>query len=223
MGDGWSQQIDAYCERLGPAFWAEPANAVTNAAFLIAAAAVGLVLARRGRLEAGTGVLLALLSVIGIGSFLFHTFATRWAALADTLPIGIFIVVYLMLALRRGFGLGWPAAAGLGLAFLPAAVGLSYGIGSVTGGLLGASSGYLPALLVLLLCAGLLVRKNRTVGRELLIAAGIFVASLSFRTLDEPLCGTVPFGTHFLWHLLNALLLGLLIWTMGRMTAEMRG
>lgn len=223
MGTGWGQQIDAYCERLGPGFWAEPANAVTNAAFLIAAAAVGLALARRGRLEAGTGMLLALLTLIGIGSFLFHTFATRWAALADTLPIGIFIVVYLILALRRGFGLAWTAAVVLGLAFLPAAVGLGYGIGSVTGGLLGASSGYLPALLVLLLCAGLLLPRNRVVGRELLIAAGIFVASLSFRTLDEPLCGSVPFGTHFLWHLLNALLLGLLIWTMGRMTAEMRG
>ena len=30
-------RIDAYCERLGPAFWAEPVNALTNAAFPIAA------------------------------------------------------------------------------------------------------------------------------------------------------------------------------------------
>lgn len=29
--------VDIYCERLGPSFWAEPFNAVTNASFLIAA------------------------------------------------------------------------------------------------------------------------------------------------------------------------------------------
>ncbi|MFT7390517.1 MAG: hypothetical protein ACI9ZH_000740, partial [Paracoccaceae bacterium] len=31
------QAIDAYCERLGPQFWAEPVNAATNLAFLIGA------------------------------------------------------------------------------------------------------------------------------------------------------------------------------------------
>ena len=36
----WSAPIDAYCERLGPQFWAEPVNAATNGAFLIAALAV---------------------------------------------------------------------------------------------------------------------------------------------------------------------------------------
>jgi hypothetical protein len=29
--------IDAYCERLGPGLWAEPLNAVTNLAFIVAA------------------------------------------------------------------------------------------------------------------------------------------------------------------------------------------
>jgi hypothetical protein len=31
------------------------------------------------------------------------------------------------------------------------------------------------------------------------------------RTLDEPFCATFPIGTHFLWHLLNALMLGWMI------------
>jgi hypothetical protein len=29
--------IDAYCERLGPGLWAEPLNALTNLAFIVAA------------------------------------------------------------------------------------------------------------------------------------------------------------------------------------------
>ena len=35
------------------------------------------------------------------------------------------------------------------------------------------------------------------------------VVSLTLRTLDEPLCGAWPIGTHFLWHLLNAVTLWL--------------
>ena len=32
-----NEQMDNYCERVGPEFWSEPLNAVTNAAFLVAA------------------------------------------------------------------------------------------------------------------------------------------------------------------------------------------
>jgi hypothetical protein len=35
----WSTPIDLYCERADPSFWAEPVNALSNCAFLIAAAA----------------------------------------------------------------------------------------------------------------------------------------------------------------------------------------
>ena len=34
----WSEPLNLYCERLGPGLWAEPLNAVSNAAFFIAAA-----------------------------------------------------------------------------------------------------------------------------------------------------------------------------------------
>ena len=32
-----TQQFDGYCERVDLTYWAEPVNAITNAAFLIAA------------------------------------------------------------------------------------------------------------------------------------------------------------------------------------------
>ena len=75
----WSQTIDAYCERTDASFWSEPLNAVTNLAFLITAL-VSWQRVRGERLPLA-GLLCALLAMIGIGSFLFHTFATRWAAL----------------------------------------------------------------------------------------------------------------------------------------------
>lgn len=79
-GENWGSVIDGYCERTGPEFWSEPVNALTNAAFLVAA----FVMWRRtgGRLPLAN-LMILLLALIGVGSFLFHTFATTWAALAD--------------------------------------------------------------------------------------------------------------------------------------------
>lgn len=45
-----------------------------------------------------------------IGSFLFHTLATGWAALADTLPILLFILGYLIVFAHRFAGLPWSRA-----------------------------------------------------------------------------------------------------------------
>ena len=38
----WSTPIDLYCERTDASLWAEPANALTNTAFLVAASAAFL-------------------------------------------------------------------------------------------------------------------------------------------------------------------------------------
>ena len=107
----WTASIDAYCERTSAAFWAEPLNAWSNMAFF-AAAMIGLSLwsLRGGKDRAGLGLCL-LVAVIGAGSFLFHTVATRWASLADVLPIAVFIYAYFALALVRFFGLSRLVAA----------------------------------------------------------------------------------------------------------------
>ena len=33
----WLRVVDGYCERTGPGYWSEPLNALSNAAFLVAA------------------------------------------------------------------------------------------------------------------------------------------------------------------------------------------
>ncbi|WP_366524500.1 ceramidase domain-containing protein [uncultured Tateyamaria sp.] len=81
--DGLWRQIDGYCERLGPHYWAEPINAVTNAAFVLAA----LIMWRRSAGLPLGRALAAVLGVIGVGSYLFHTHAQVWAAIVDVLPI----------------------------------------------------------------------------------------------------------------------------------------
>ena len=60
---------------------------------------------------------------------------------------------------------------------------------------------YLSALLVL---GGIAVRW-RGPERHLFVIAGVaFAVSLTFRTLDEPLCDALPISTHYAWHVLNA-------------------
>ncbi len=82
----WSQPIDLYCERTDAAFWSEPVNAVSNVAFLIAAAAAFVRWRRGDRGDWPALALIGVVTAVGIGSFTFHTVATRGAVLADVDP-----------------------------------------------------------------------------------------------------------------------------------------
>lgn len=203
----WTQAIDAYCERTDPSFWSEPVNAVTNAAFLIAAFVMFLRVRGQGLPIALS--LVAILAAIGVGSFLFHTFATPWAAMADTLPIALFILLYLFAANLHFWG--WPLwGAILGtLAFFPyaaVAVPLFQSLPFFV-----ISAGYWPVPLLIGVYGVLLRRRALETARGLLVGAAILALSLVMRSLDEPLCAAIPVGTHFWWHVLNAIMLGWMI------------
>lgn len=204
----WTTQVNVYCERLGPQFWAEPVNAVTNLAFIVAAVLMAPH-AQRAR-DPGAMLLCAILAVIGVGSFLFHTFATRWAGLADVLPILAFILVAVCLATRRFLGAPWWAAALATLAFMP----VNWGTGQILRATVGSLNGsvmYAGVLVFLLAYAALLARRYPDTARGLLTVAGIFVVSVTARASDASVCGSFPLGTHFLWHIFNGLLLGWMI------------
>lgn len=198
----WSTPIDLYCERLGPSIWAEPVNALSNAAFLIAAWAAFRLWRQRADGDIAILALIAVVAVVGLGSFAFHTLATRGAMLLDVGPIGVFIYGYFLYALRRFLLLSWPAALVLLIAFIALSTGLASWIPR---DVLNGSTGYFPALAALIVI-GWLVRGSAA-AQGLLIAAAVFVASLIFRIVDLDLCGAVPLGTHFLWHILNAVVL----------------
>src|SRR5918993_1114655 len=100
----WSTSVDLYCERTDPSFWSEPLNAVSNAAFLVAALAAAPIRRRAGSRDWGSLFLILVTAAVGIGSFLFHTLATRWSLLADVVPIAIFIYSYFFLSMRGFVG-----------------------------------------------------------------------------------------------------------------------
>ncbi len=204
----WFRAIDGYCERTDPGFWSEPLNALSNLAFIVAAAISWRLAAREG--DTGGKVMAAILAAIGVGSFLFHTEAQVWAVIADVVPIQIFILVYLALATVRFFGVPWWGGVAAAAAFVPASAVLARGIGAVFGPLNG-SVGYLPVPILIAAYAVLLRRRAPAAARGLAIGAGLLAVSLVFRTVDQAVCGAFPIGTHFLWHLLNGVLLGWMI------------
>ena len=197
-----TRSLDIYCERLGPGYWAEPLNAVTNAAFLIAAAVMWR---RTAGLPLGRA-LCVILAAIGVGSYLWHTHGQVWAVILDSGSIAVFSLVFLFAANRDFLGLRPLPALGLTLLYFPYT--------ALTGALFGAlpffaiSAEYWGLPLLMLGYAVVLRRRVPATARGLLAAAALLCVSLTFRSLDGPLCGALPIGTHFLWHLLNGLLLG---------------
>ena len=191
-------QIDLYCERLGPAFWAEPINALTNVAFLIAAWGMWRLSRRASALSPGVWLLIATSVAIGVGSFAFHTAATPWARVLDIVPILVFQLVFLWLYGRGVIALSRPACGLLLLGFFAAAM-----LGRQFPEILNGSLIYAPAFLVIF-ALGIYHARTTSSGRfDLLAAAGVFVASIFFRSIDNAVCDAFPPGTHFLWHVLN--------------------
>lgn len=208
----WTAYVDNYCERVDPSFWAEPLNAVTNAAFILAAAIALVAAIRAGRLEGLTIALIAIATAVGVGSFLFHTYATRWAGVADTTPILLFILTYLYAATRRYVGAPVWAALAAPVLFIPFSAAFVAGWSVVLPSLNG-SQGYFPVIIALVAYGLFLTRRGHPAAKGLFAGAGIFAASLFFRSIDQSACAAIPVGTHFLWHVLNGALLGTVMMT----------
>lgn len=218
--------LTRYCERAGdPAFWAEPLNAISNGAFVLAAlAALYLIWRRPAGSHKVMPVILSLMVIaIGIGSFLFHTTAERWAIYADTVPIGIFMVTYLGYALRQYAGLNWLfVAAGMGAFFYALryakTVQCRSGLFAITdsGPCLNGTMQYSPALIALILIGLTLAAMRHPAWKYLLASAAIFALSMTARTVDLEACNWVVVagyrtGTHYLWHTFNGLMLLVLL------------
>ena len=96
----WFEAVDGYCERIDASFWSEPLNAITNIFFLVAAVWV----LRREGLNSTARILALILGMIGVASFLFHSFAQAWAGALDVLFILFFTLLYLFAASKDFIG-----------------------------------------------------------------------------------------------------------------------
>lgn len=221
-----------YCERgLSPSFWAEPLNALTNGGFILAALVGAAMIAKRPSHERSFWQIFFVLNfiAIAIGSFLFHIVPNVNTALADTGPIGVFMLTYLIFALRRLAGATWLITS-LAIAAFIGVIAMAFKMQCWDGQMgfsldvppgaeakcLNGSLGYGPALVAMWLIAAWLGIRRRPAAFLIFGAALTFLVSLTFRSLDQRLCADWVvlghrMGTHFIWHLLNSLTLFLLL------------
>lgn len=202
--------LDLYCERTGPEFWSEPVNALTNLAF-VAAGLWGLSVARRKNADGFVLLLCWWVVAIGIGSFLFHTFATRLTMWGDILPIAGFTLAYTLFNLRRYLGFSWPKALAIFVVFYAVVGVLTLLVPEWLREASNGTTGYLPPFLALLVFGLWMLWAGNSTGWFNIAAVGIFIVSVTFRALDPLVCDAMPLGTHFLWHAFNGLMLGVVL------------
>lgn len=200
--DALLKPIDAYCERTDASFWAEPLNAITNAAFVIAAYFLLRLWRSQPNKPWPLTAMIICIAVIGAGSFLFHTHANTWSMLADVIPITVFMYLCLGTYMRAVIGLGWHwVILGFGAFGLAGYVSSAY----LAAEWLNGSESYLPAWLSIWLIA--LSLRGQQAARWVALSGLAFTVSLTARSLDMQVCEAFPVGVHFLWHLLNAVVL----------------
>lgn len=214
----YSQRVDhslshfyGVCERHGPGLFAEPLNVITNVGFLIVAIAIYRFYHKHeditGRWIWDIHALTFLTFIIGVNSMIFHMMPTPFTELMDTVPIVMFILIFFLSVLFRIGRTSFFQAAVAFIAFL----GFSHMLVHQFPRALNDSIGYLSSMIALIMIAVYLHLKARPSSSHFMLAAIIGVTSLFCRAIDREVCDIFPLGTHFLWHILNAVLLYILL------------
>ena len=127
----------------------------------------------------------------------------------DVTPILIFILTYIYFANRRF--LLWSKKLSITgvILFFPYQFLVVSILSSIQ--FFDASVQYIPVAILIFFYSGLLHKSKSNLSRELFIGATILSLSIFARTIDAPLCAIVAVGTHFIWHILNAIMLAWMI------------
>ncbi|MDO8518026.1 MAG: ceramidase domain-containing protein [bacterium] len=188
-----------YCEKLGLNFLTEPLNAISNFAFFIVAYFLYQSYRKSKTFKNIYFPLIFLTILIGLGSLLWHTHRSSITLLLDTVPIYIlflfifyFVANFLFSKKITIFILFFYLFTQLFLLFYVPVEFLN-----------GLPRHLFPFVLLLFLIL-LIYRKVGRVAISLLLPVAIFGLAIAFRTIDLSLCEIIPVGTHFLWHISNA-------------------
>lgn len=139
-----------------------------------------------------------LLSLVGISSALWHLTSFAWADLLDTGSIAIFCLATTYLLFSKIFTSKIHVVLSLVVLVL-----LSFFIEQVS--IMNGSLVYIFLFFILLIPGLIYLKKAPIVRRYMVLALVVFGLAIVFRILDPVLCEYVPMGTHFIWHILMAL------------------
>ena len=195
-----------YCEA-STGWLLEPINTLTNIGFFITAWLLWRHYKRTGDGALPNDIRLLVLLIVGVGfgSTAWHATQEGWGLFLDSLFIQLFMLTYLVSYLRRYTEWSLPARIASMVLFMGACIASP---SLWPWDFAHASAGYIPALLLLCVFA---LHQHRILRFKaagyLGIATGVFALSLSLRTADTEVCAYIPMGLHFMWHILNAIVL----------------
>lgn len=197
------EYLDHYCERIASGLWGEPFNVISNVGFFITAYCLWRVLQKSEEGLIGHKLdlvgLLALMVMIGLGSTLWHLYATHFTLWMDRIPILLFINLYLLSCLFRVLRCSLRRGIGLFILYhiLNTTVLLTLPIESLNRSLF-----YLPTWIFIgFLC--LIVWRQGVANRVYYLWSFVFFTfAILFRSIDIVGCDVAPIGTHFIWHIL---------------------
>ena len=202
--------LDIYCERLDAGFWSEPVNALTNL-LIVAVGLVGFVQVRLRETGAFAEVLCWWVVAIGAGSLLFHTTAIELTKWADILPIATFTLALALFCLRRFARLSWSRAIAYFVIFFTSISVTTYFLPPWLNEVTNGTTAYLPALAGFVFFGLVSLVRGSRAGWYAIACAFILCLAFFFRAVDQVACDSFPLGTHFLWHTLIALMLGVML------------
>ena len=195
-----------YCERTADDFFSEPLNSITNLAFVV----IAFFILRKYSKAQYSYIFSGLIFFIGVGSFALHTFPSRFTALVDVAFILFFILFFLFVLSHKVINL--PIIHSITMSLIAPILYFYIG-GKFKEEFpnIGDSSFYIIILMHMILICLYLYYKNINSIKYIIISSSIFALSIFFRVIDQILCEINIHGTHFLWHLLNSLVLYYLV------------
>ncbi len=194
--------LSYYCERISGDFFGEPFNAITNIFFIVSAI---LILKLYHDYISFFSIFF-----IGVSSFAFHTYPNGLTGLLDVIAIVVFMLIFIIRIYKKL--LGFKLIYSMFIAILFVLVCFTSGL-VLEDTILGTSSFYFPIILHLLFLI-IYFNKNKFSFdnlKYLYCSTLLFSSSITLRIIDKKICSIFPTGTHFLWHIFNAIFLYYLI------------
>jgi hypothetical protein len=205
--------VGYYCGRFGSGLLGEPLNSFSNLAFLLGALLAWQVWRSNPTRDRWQLLLFTLAAFIGVGSFIFHSHPTSATLLIDLVPIQVFGLAALAYACLMYFKIHPAIAIAMMVAFF---LLRQYWIAVTPRGALGGAITHIPSLLALLVVGLALLLRGIVLGRYVLGACCAYLAGIFVRSLDLYLCPSFPYGVHWVWHLLTALAVSLIVFGMAK-------
>ena len=139
--------------------------------------------------------------LIGLGSSLFHSYQTGWAQLSDVIPCWTFMMTYIGSALYYMLNISKTRT----FFYMPAfSASLAF---TGTFHLEAPSVPWIPAGIMLWILSAGLYNRGRQSYYSIGAGAMCFTVGLTLKHINPWMIGHLGIGTHWLWHLVTALML----------------